>query len=187
MKYTKIINIQTLLKISYGKYSAFILGEDSSENLHLEMDKTTTSNHFHSIKTINTDKTNIQDAVKSLNIKNVIEIVAEIWDSMPGDFLRSKRFGLDFNDFELSEWLNNDFDDPGYYMLSDNEIIQETKALFSSQEPKMIDEESDHENEPIEKKKEISNGTAELLVDGLIQYCNENDIDSNINCKLFFE
>ncbi|CAF0957773.1 unnamed protein product [Brachionus calyciflorus] len=125
---------------------------------------------------------------------------------MPGDFLRSswhklkinsnvpvsilnyylsrirsnlERFGLDFNDFELSEWLNNDVDDPGNYMLSYNEIIQETEALFSNNEPKMIDEESDQENEPIEKKKEISNGTAALLVDGLIQYCNENDIDPN--------
>ncbi|CAF0836219.1 unnamed protein product [Brachionus calyciflorus] len=55
----------------------------------------------------------------------------------------------------LREWLNNEVDDPVYYMLSDSEIIQETKALSSNEEPKMIDEESDQENETIKKKRDF--------------------------------
>ncbi|CAF0915454.1 unnamed protein product [Brachionus calyciflorus] len=68
---------------------------------------------------------------------------------------------LEFSDFELNEWLNKDANDAGFRLMTDEEIIQESKNLLSNNSD-VFEEESENEElvENTPSSKIISSTTA---------------------------
>jgi hypothetical protein len=102
------------------------------------------------------------------NIKLVIDKCSQLWKSISIESLKSSwhklglnkehsvtlpninldeirtfcdRFGLDLSDLDVVNWLENDFDDPGFQILTDQEIVQEASRLNIAEEEQEEDDE----------------------------------------------
>ncbi|RNA30084.1 hypothetical protein BpHYR1_004987 [Brachionus plicatilis] len=91
-----------------------------------------------------------------------------------------KDLGLKLNDIELSNWLNNDSNCSGYNLMSDDEIVESANNLANSNgDDQDSSDESDMEAVQHQSKQpRVSNTTASMACDDLINFCLDHDIDT---------